>query len=529
MVLKRKKSSFVTIILIFILIFQIMAFISFNTIKTTGYSTGLIEKWTYQTHTLQRSSPVVADINNDWQLDIIAGSYHNTFCLDSNGKLLWNNTNAYSKYTSPLITDLNKDNIPEIITSNINSGIHCLNTLGNQLWNYSLEYIRTSPVSSDINNDSNIEILVGSDDGLYCINSNGTYNWHYPQAVKSPSTITLMDLDLNKEVEILFATQSDELFCLFANGTKYWSIPSVYPEVTIADIDLNGLPEILLADFDRLACLNASGGTIWEYLGGGDFHSICVEDVSGNATPEIIFCLPDNNAIRCIDWMGNYVWTIFLDEEPNSLFVFDLRGLGLYELVIGTSNGEFCSYTTETRELLWKYSYTTSVQAQTYPCLIDIENDGQLEILLSSNNDIICLELQHEKSRIFRLSDYCFQGTVFRTGNIDSDYDLIDDLTEIQIFGTDPNKPDSDQDGLLDGEEFLFYHTLPLIADSDGDGFLDGEEIDAGTDPLDPNDNPKTRRQKLLKILLPSLIGFIFIITTVIFFIFKKKSNKKSI
>ena len=515
--------------MIFILIFQVITFISLSSIKASSYSTGLKEKWIYNTHTLQRSSPVVADINNDWQLDIIAGSDDNVFCLDSNGKLLWNNTNTYSKYTSPLITDLNNDNILEIITSNIYSGIHCLNSLGNQLWNYSLGSVSTSPVSCDINNDTNIEILVGSDDGLYCIDSNGTYIWHYPQAVKSPSTITLMDSDLNKEVEILFAAQSDELYCLFANGTKHWSIPSIYPEVTIADLDLNGIPEILLADFDKLACLNSTGGIVWEYLGGGDFNSVCIEDITGHATREIIFCLPDDKAIKCIDWSGNYVWTLFLDEEPNSLFVVDICGTGMHELIIGTIEGTFYSYSSASRELLWEYTYTISVQAQTYPCLIDLERDGQLEIILSSNNDIICLELQHEKSQILRLSDYCFQGTVFRTGNIDSDYDLIDDLTEQTMFCTDPNNPDTDQDGLLDGEEFLIYHTLPLIADSDGDGFLDGEEVDAGTDPLDANDNPKTRRQKLLKILIPSLIGFIIIIAVVILFIMKKKSIKKSI
>jgi RHS repeat-associated protein len=95
---------------------------------------------------------------------------------------------------------------------------------------------------------------------------------------------------------------------------------------------------------------------------------------------------------------------------------------------------------------------------------------------------------------------------------LDSDSDGLADYVE-GLLGTDPNDPDSDDDGLNDGDEVNTYKTNPLDPDSDGDSLTDGNEanshstnptkidtdgdffgdgleLEAGTDPLDPNDFP---------------------------------------
>lgn len=100
-----------------------------------------------------------------------------------------------------------------------------------------------------------------------------------------------------------------------------------------------------------------------------------------------------------------------------------------------------------------------------------------------------------------------------QTGFKDDDGDGITNRDEISIFGTDPANPDTDGDGLTDYEEIFIYGTNPLLVstsgdelsdydeihvygtdplklDTDGDGFNDYMEIQAGTDPLDPNDHP---------------------------------------
>jgi len=75
--------------------------------------------------------------------------------------------------------------------------------------------------------------------------------------------------------------------------------------------------------------------------------------------------------------------------------------------------------------------------------------------------------------------------------------DLVETGTGIWVStsdtGSSPKKPDTDGDGLTDGQEAQRVPpTDPNKADTDADGFTDAEEIAAGTDPLNPNDNPLT-------------------------------------
>ncbi|MBD3191784.1 MAG: hypothetical protein GF308_14150 [Candidatus Heimdallarchaeota archaeon] len=105
---------------------------------------------------------------------------------------------------------------------------------------------------------------------------------------------------------------------------------------------------------------------------------------------------------------------------------------------------------------------------------------------------------------------YCFRGSVFHTGQMDSDSDYLDDLTEA-FYTTSPASADSDADGIPDGlevmvgldplsandaeadldgdgltnlDELMLYHTSVFNPDSDGDGKTDGEEVMAGSNPL---------------------------------------------
>ena len=121
------------------------------------------------------------------------------------------------------------------------------------------------------------------------------------------------------------------------------------------------------------------------------------------------------------------------------------------------------------------------------------------------------------------------------------------DYAEIMQHHTDPTLNDTDQDGLLDGEEIENYHTNPFIEDSDsdglwdleevtlgedgfitnpnlpdtdGDGFTDFQEVKWGTDPTDPNSKNELIWQ------LPLILGSIFGITTISYFIKKYKKHK---
>ena len=135
--------------------------------------------------------------------------------------------------------------------------------------------------------------------------------------------------------------------------------------------------------------------------------------------------------------------------------------------------------------------------------------DGVLEILVGSNDhNSYCLSLtQHLQGNATPWPS--FMGSSFHTGWMDSDGDLLDDLTE-HFYSTNISNPDSDDDGFLDGweiqvglnpllddtlddkdgdglnnyDEAKIYHTSLFNPDSDNDGLLDGKEINLGHNPL---------------------------------------------
>ena len=71
----------------------------------------------------------------------------------------------------------------------------------------------------------------------------------------------------------------------------------------------------------------------------------------------------------------------------------------------------------------------------------------------------------------------------------DTDADGLSDGDEVQVHGSHPRLVDTDTDGLPDGDEVFVHGTLPYAYDTDQGGRGDGVEVDAGTDPLDPDDD----------------------------------------
>jgi len=74
----------------------------------------------------------------------------------------------------------------------------------------------------------------------------------------------------------------------------------------------------------------------------------------------------------------------------------------------------------------------------------------------------------------------------------DQDNDLLTDLAEMCLYGTNKGDNDTDMDGLSDGDEVLKYRTNPLkqdpLEDSDSDGLPNVWEVTWGLDPLDELD-----------------------------------------
>lgn len=144
------------------------------------------------------SSPIIADINGDGQLEVVITSLADASCyaLDAaSGEILWRykfgptkncchdshnvcrpqGSNTYftgnavcRSYTTPLIADINNEGHLEIVVGSNNGQLVMLNgRTGEPVWSEDTGgMVRGSPVLADIDNDGTNELLICSDDRL---------------------------------------------------------------------------------------------------------------------------------------------------------------------------------------------------------------------------------------------------------------------------------------------------------------------------------------------------------------------------
>jgi len=118
--------------------------------------------------------------------------------------------------------------------------------------------------------------------------------------------------------------------------------------------------------------------------------------------------------------------------------------------------------------------------------LVEILN--KLEKYIEENN----YTTKFEKDSDSDLLKDIYETKIFGTNpkNPDSDGDGLNDYDEIITYKTNALKADTDNDGLTDREEILTYKTNPLIKDTDGDGFTDKFEIDNKLNAKDKSSTP---------------------------------------
>jgi WD40 repeat protein len=139
---------------------------------TTSYViyTKLAKSWDYKTDGEIISSPAVADLDGDGNLEIVVGSEdRNLYIFDANGNRLVKYTTNDKIISSPAIADLEGDEFQEIITASFDGNIYVLNTFGSRKWSYKIPgKITSSPAVADINGDGTHEIIIGSwDNKIY--------------------------------------------------------------------------------------------------------------------------------------------------------------------------------------------------------------------------------------------------------------------------------------------------------------------------------------------------------------------------
>ncbi|MHA1636782.1 MAG: outer membrane protein assembly factor BamB family protein, partial [Candidatus Thorarchaeota archaeon] len=412
--------------------------------------------------------------------------------------------------SSPVVADLNGDNIQDVVVGSTTSSVRALHGLnGSALWEFTTSSaIISSPALGDVNNDGSINVLICDSNGLiYCLDGeNGIQIWQQQTDGNSPTTPVLLNIDDDPYLEIIIGDSNGVITAFDGlDGGMQWSLntgSAIESSPALGDLDNDEILEVVFGTADgTIVSINCEDGSWkWSFAAGSQIsNSISIADISGDGGLDVVF--GNTDGLIALDGEdGSLIWSV---PTPGPIIsapvIGDLDLDGILNIVVGCSNHAVYSLMLQRsgQRIFWQAlggtADFTRVGSIAY---IDQDNDmlsSYSESAFSSNphsndsdSDNIpdALEISLGLSPVFsdtdfdNIDDYTETYIYLTNGsNPDSDNDLLSDSLEINVYHTSPLSNDTDFDTLSDGLEILVYGSDPLVIDSDNDSIRDGDEV----------------------------------------------------
>lgn len=324
-----------------------------------GDGSGLLWKEATSGKLAYGSPPAVADLDGDGDVEIIGvreyasslfavGDYR-AVAWDHTGKQLWETGTFEGRdfdwASAPVISDMDHDGSPEIVIGRVilnadgttrGIGEHGRGSYGQvDLGGFSISE-SSVPAVMDLDLDGVEEVIVG--DAMY--SPDGDTLWH--DADQEDAMISPANLDDDEFGEYI-AMSYNTIRAVDTDGTVMWgphTLPSanILAPAGIADLDGDGLPEIVTAGGNELVVFRRDGKVFWRAK---------VTDESG-ATAASFFDFEGDGSME----------VVYIDELQ--MFVFD------------GPTGAVKFYSTD----------HASATMFDYPTIADVDEDGQAEIIV---------------------------------------------------------------------------------------------------------------------------------------------------
>ncbi len=293
---------------------------------------------------LGSSGLAAGDIDGDGLVEIIAFAAGDVVkAFENDGALKWTSPSlaghiVYPGMAAPAIADLDADGSPEII-----AGRAILNSDGTlrgagAYGTGAPVYGSTSFAADILNEDGIQEVIVGN--AIY--NADGEAYWYNMQPDGYPA---VADFDLDGQAEIAVVGQGT-VRLQDAAGIVLWNVANpagIGGPPTIADYDGDGLPEIGVAGSAGYVVFDTDGAILWQNP---------TQDASSAITGSSVY-----------DFEGDGIADVVYADEIN---------LYVYSGIDGT--------------VKLKYEPHNSGTLIEYPIVVDVDNDGQVEIVVGHNN-----------------------------------------------------------------------------------------------------------------------------------------------
>ena len=376
------------------------------------------------------SSPVIIDIDNDSMGEMFFGDKSGRiYGVNSIGEHLpgfsfqLEDPGANQIWGSPASADLDGDGNPEIVFTSQNGHLYIINHLGEILVDINTEqYLLASPIISNFDSDEMLEVAVPTfdpDGKLIIINDDGSYVSGFPLQIGDSFLRAGSSYDFNGNGidDLVIASSTDNsiyivyddasISQIFSADDKFMVSPSV--------LVLDGTPYILVGnDNGFFYCLDQSGNLVYSIDTGAKIRSSVgfmninesLGIVFGNSNGDVYILDVSGNSIQAPINIGGSIHTL-------SPVFFDVNGDGVDEIVIGSINGNLdVLYLDGTSHNYFPLNPYTGVTGSA--SISDIDNDGDIEILVGTNNSFSIIDLKGYSADKSNWNTY--KGNYQRTG-----------------------------------------------------------------------------------------------------------------
>lgn len=389
--------------------------------------------------------PHVVDLNNDGKNEIIAMDFPAALnrpdyyvgemkILDAShaspsvppAELGWSYKGAYldlhiRQYWTPVFDDLDGDGLQEIIFFSDGSAVRVLNYDGATKWTYNFNavYLGTGYFNADsirdvfaATIDHDFRILDGRD---------GSLIW----SGKKPSRWIPSVANVNEDgIDDIVALGENNYIYAYdgSNGALLWGDNSNCAlcnngTVAVGDLDGDGIPELVSSGNFGVAAYKRDGKILWEQkiVNTEGFKHLfsALSDLDGDGALDVV--QPGNHGLYAFNGRdGSEIWRYYSNGgvSVTSVAAGDLDGDGRDEILFGSNDGYLRALNGEDGSLSWGIYLGCQMSE---PVLADVDNDGELEILITANGYLYGLDKNHTPISGLYMNTrniLCYDGTI---------------------------------------------------------------------------------------------------------------------